>query len=201
MVKLSGLVFVKHGRVGTRSEGPDYFLQTANDVLLLRYQPRMPFQPDYHLEFYGRRMVELEGEMLDKETVQVSSIQAINASAIPQVAPSLGAPFEVRRGETVRLSDAAMEVEFLMVESDSRCPTGAVCVWEGEVVIIARVAAVGSPGEKVRLTLRAGAPEMGSAEVLGYRVTVTDVQPHPVLGQDPPEQGAYVATMVLHALR
>lgn len=202
MVKLQGLVYVKHGRVGTRSEGPDYFLQTYKQDFLLRYQPRLPFQPDYHLEFYGRRMVEVEGTLIDPHTLQVSSIHEILASAIPPLpqGPHLGAPFRVRHGETVTLTDADLDVEFLSVEQDSRCPTGVVCVWEGQAVIVVRVAKTGTPGEKVQLTLRAGHPDLASAEVLGYRVTVTDVQPHPVGGQPPPPHASYVATLVIQTI-
>jgi hypothetical protein len=30
METLKGLVYIKQGRIGTRSEGPDYYLQTFN---------------------------------------------------------------------------------------------------------------------------------------------------------------------------
>ena len=98
------------------------------------------------------------------------------------------------------MEDAGLEVELLAVEQDSRCPTGVVCVWEGQAVVLVGVAKVGGVGEKARLTLRAGHPELASAEVLGYRVTITDLQPHPVGGQPPPAEGSYVATLVVHAL-
>src|SRR5947208_2164189 len=50
MDTFKGLVYVKHGRVGTRSEGPDYYLQTTRGDFLLRYRQRNPWEPDYHLE-------------------------------------------------------------------------------------------------------------------------------------------------------
>lgn len=83
MTKLAGLVYVKHGRVGTRSEGPDYFLQTVKgDVLLVLDQPA-PWLPDYKLEFYGRRMVAVEGDF-DGERFKVAHIQEILAGGLPR---------------------------------------------------------------------------------------------------------------------
>ncbi|MFO0760286.1 MAG: hypothetical protein U0359_27640 [Byssovorax sp.] len=77
-----GLVYVKHGRVGTRSEGPDYILQTARQELVLVYKDRHLWEPDYQLEFYSRRMVEVQG-MLDGQTLKVESIQQILSPMLP----------------------------------------------------------------------------------------------------------------------
>jgi hypothetical protein len=37
MATFKGLVYIKHGRIGTKSEGPDYYLQTFNMEYLLKY--------------------------------------------------------------------------------------------------------------------------------------------------------------------
>ncbi len=57
MDTFKGLLYVKFGRVGSRSEGPDYYLQTKKGDYDLLYQKRNLWEPDYHLEFYCRRMV------------------------------------------------------------------------------------------------------------------------------------------------
>ncbi|MCA9708035.1 MAG: hypothetical protein KDK70_19435 [Myxococcales bacterium] len=82
MKRLAGLVYIKHGRVGSRSEGPDYFLQTKDGDFLLRWGDRPLWEPDYRLEFYGRRMVEVHGEVRDRE-VQVERIDPILATMLP----------------------------------------------------------------------------------------------------------------------
>jgi hypothetical protein len=51
--------------VGTKSEGPVYYLQTQKGDLQLRYQDRHPWEPDYKLEFFVRRMVEIEGKLAE----------------------------------------------------------------------------------------------------------------------------------------
>jgi len=79
---ISGLLYVKHQNVGTRSEGPAYFLQTAKGDLVLTMNDRPPWQPDYELEFYGRAMVEVEGD-LEGAQLKVHGIHRITSSMIP----------------------------------------------------------------------------------------------------------------------
>jgi hypothetical protein len=67
MTTLRGLVFVKQGRIGTRSEGPDYYLQTKElEYPLARKTEDLVFKPDYMLEFYCRKWVEIEGSVMKK---------------------------------------------------------------------------------------------------------------------------------------
>ncbi|WP_157098321.1 hypothetical protein [Chlorobaculum limnaeum] len=82
MNSYKGLIFIKHGRVGTRSEGPDYFLQTKNGDYLLQFKDRHPWQPDYELEFFCRMMVEIEGALNDN-MLKVERILQIPDHHIP----------------------------------------------------------------------------------------------------------------------
>jgi len=81
-----GLLYVKHGRVGSKSEGPDYYIQTFRADYLLQYKERFLWLPDYHLEFYCRRMVEVKGKIIDidKMTIRVESIHEICERDIPR---------------------------------------------------------------------------------------------------------------------
>jgi hypothetical protein len=83
METFSGLVYVKHGSVGTRSEGPDYFLQTCEGDLGLVYQKRNHQDLDYHLEYFCRRIVEVRGEMTPERRVDVKEIRPLCAALIP----------------------------------------------------------------------------------------------------------------------
>jgi hypothetical protein len=58
---------VKQGRIGSKSEGPDYYLQTLKEDFLLWYEERALWKPDYYIEFYNRKIVTVNG-MLEKET-------------------------------------------------------------------------------------------------------------------------------------
>lgn len=107
MGTFKGLVYVKHGRVGTRSEGPDYYLQTAHRDLRLEYNPRYLWELDYQLEFYGRRMVEVSGE-LDESThvLRVEHIAEILSAMIPPE-PATEIQYDMQRGVLVLSADRA----------------------------------------------------------------------------------------------
>lgn len=198
MTKFRGLCYVKHGRVGSRSEGPDYHLQTYNADYLLRYHDRRPWEPDYHLEFFGRRMVEVEGKLIDRQTIQVVAIQQIVSPLIPrpgQVGPSFGEPFELKFGQRVRFDDAAIELAFLGVNEDSRCPVGVTCVWAGRCVVVLSLTPDGEVGQKFDLTAQAGQGDLAAADVLGYHVQLHDVKPYPRAGEPQAPHEQYVVTI------
>jgi hypothetical protein len=60
-----GLLCVKHGRVGDKSEGSDYYLQAFKADYLLQHKERSPWIPNYHLEFYCRKMVEVKRKLVN----------------------------------------------------------------------------------------------------------------------------------------
>lgn len=77
MTTFKGLVYVKHGAVGTKMEGPVYYLQMKTGEVILHYNTRQLWEPDYYLEFFSRRMVQIEGELTDERNVKVKRIDAI----------------------------------------------------------------------------------------------------------------------------
>jgi hypothetical protein len=77
MSDYKGLVYMKHGRVGSRSEGPDYFLQTKTGEFRLNFSNRLPFEPDYHLAFYCGKIVLITGEAVNDEI----TVEHINETA------------------------------------------------------------------------------------------------------------------------
>jgi len=83
MTTLKGLLYVKHGLIGREDEGPDYYLQTMHGDFLLQYEDRPHWIPDYHLEYFCRRIVEVEGEVLPERKVQVKSIKQLFVPLIP----------------------------------------------------------------------------------------------------------------------
>ena len=85
METLKGLVYVKHGRIGSKSEGPDYYLQTFDRECLLKYADRHLWELDYYLEFFCRKFVEVTGEHdEDTNTIKVKSIKEICVGFIPR---------------------------------------------------------------------------------------------------------------------
>ena len=79
-------------------------------------------------------------------------------------------------------------VSFDRVVSDSRCPSGVVCVWEGEVTVALTLSESDGP---VAFTLSDDSP---TRVVGGYTFELVSVQPSPVAGTATPEN-AYRATI------
>jgi len=53
--------------------------------------------------------------------------------------PSLGHSIILGYNQVLRIEEEGLEVKFLGIISDSRCPKGAVCYWPGEVVALVKV--------------------------------------------------------------
>lgn len=180
MATFQGLVYVKHGRIGTRSEGPDYFLQTARGEYLLRYQERHLWMPDYHLEFFCRAMVEVTGALEEKDSIKVESIREILAPYLPR-APALDTPIQLKVGEEAIFAEQDLSVRFLQIAEDSRCPTGAQCIWAGQVTASLKIGHGGQSSEEAALTLRPGGEELATRELFGFCFTLLGVEPHPAV--------------------
>lgn len=172
-----GLVYVKIGRIGSKSEGPDYFLQTAKAELQLEYEQRTPWTPDYHLELFNRRMVRVTGSFEDSVFVvkTITEISSLGLPRLTRVELAVGASTQVGH-VTIGLSEIR----------DSRCPTGAVCIRAGEAIAALWASRGLTEGaERFELTLEAGRPELATKQVLGARFTLTGVEPHPTVEQPP----------------
>jgi len=193
-----GLVYVKHGRVGSRSEGPDYYLQTMQGDYLLHFQNRPPFQPDYHLEFHVRQMVEVSGVLQAPRLIEVQSISQILSSRLPPpeaTSPQLGEPVTLAQGESLFFPGESLRLRFLDVPEDSRCPPDVVCIWAGCVVATFHIDVGSSQPTPFSLTLKPGDPDKATAIVQGYRVTLQNLDP----ASRPPENQPtlYTATLKL----
>lgn len=112
---------------------------------------------------------------------------------------SLGGNYEL--GDTmtvwirkeVTISSENMLIGFPKLIEESRCPTGATCLWEGNAKVGINLA-IGY-GAVVELELNTGL-EPRSAEVMGYNVELIDVLPHPHILADPNPDGYSVLLRV-----
>ena len=48
---------------------------------------------------------------------------------------ALDTPFTLGINDTIALSDVDLNITFAEVSEDSRCPTDAACVWEGQAIV------------------------------------------------------------------
>jgi hypothetical protein len=107
----------------------------------------------------------------------------------------LNQPFQLRVGEWARVEDAGLELHFVEVGEDSRCPSNALilCVWEGDGAVVVEIASVevDARTDTLHTTLDPKAVDLGSFLLHLERLVPypEDVTPIPV--------GEYVASFVL----
>lgn len=94
-------------------------------------------------------------------------------------------------GETGR--SGVIELTFLEVLEDSRCPTGVTCVSAGRARIA--VNAVPPGGEKTRIELSTESEAAGRAEVGRHTVRLVRVEPYP-MSQEAIPPASYHATLI-----
>src|SRR5436309_11682340 len=91
----------------------------------------------------------------------------------------LGSPFELDAGQSARITGSDLQLQFVRVESDSRCPAGVQCITAGEAVVALRARTGNAHAELLRLHLLGGAPpdSEATAHVDGYRVSLMGLDP------------------------
>ena len=50
-------------------------------------------------------------------------------------AATLNAPIQLAPGQSAVFDAANLEVKFVAIDSDSRCPSDVACVWAGEIIV------------------------------------------------------------------
>jgi hypothetical protein len=86
--------------------------------------------------------------------------------------------FRLQPGESMSIGDGAMLIKFKMLAEDSRCPEGAVCVWQGNARVILEV-------DRSELALNTFL-EPKQSTMNGYTIRLVDVDPYPKIGSSIP---------------
>jgi hypothetical protein len=89
--------------------------------------------------------------------------------------PKLGEEIEINYGQCVSFQDNHLTIKFVAVEEDSRCPEGAVCVWEGNGRVAIEVS-------KTAFVLNTSL-EPKEIEYKGYKIRLTSLLPYPKLNK------------------
>jgi hypothetical protein len=91
-------------------------------------------------------------------------------------AATLNAPIQLAPGQSAVFDAENLEVMFVGIESDSRCPSDVACVWAGEVVVRLTV-------RKDRRTQELAVKGNENLPVAGFVVSVLEVLPPPKSSQ------------------
>jgi len=115
-------------------------------------------------------------------------LPACSSSTAPSV--PLNEEFTMAPGESVAIERAAIFVQFVGVEGDSRCPADTFCVWAGDALVKIEVR---SARGRQTYDLHTGS----LMPVVHDRMTITLVQlsPYPFGSRPPIQPGDYRATL------
>ncbi len=99
-----------------------------------------------------------------------------------EVKTSLGQEFSLSIGQSVVITGEDLEIRFVEVSEDSRCPKDVTCVWEGRVIALVEISADGS-SQQLKLT-QPGLTEQYVMETYkDYQLTFK-VEPYPEEGKE-----------------
>jgi len=106
-----------------------------------------------------------------------------------------GTPFDLAVGASVEVGDEGLLMGFTGILSDSRCPIGAVCVWEGDAEAALWIEVPGRPRED--FVLHTSAMFVQSRDVGCAVIHLLSVTPHPTLDGPPIDPADYVVQLLV----
>lgn len=119
----------------------------------------------------------------------------VQGAATPPARPVVAAmdrPFTLKVGATARIESENLEIEFLGVVADSRCPKGVQCAWAGDATVRLRVTEPG--GARTVREVHTSGRSPGTSSPSPYAVRVVGLAPVPVADRATAPD-SYVATL------
>lgn len=99
-----------------------------------------------------------------------------------ELTADLGQEFTLSIGQSARIEGESLQVSFEEVLEDSRCPTGATCIWEGRVSIAVEITDNESPYRMV--LIQSGMSDQYASETYKEYQFTFKVNPYPELGTE-----------------
>ncbi len=106
----------------------------------------------------------------------------VSCTGTDELKTGLGQEFNLSIGQSAQIEGENLQVRFGEVLEDSRCPTGATCIWEGRVSLAVEIKDNGSPYKMV--LIQSGMNDQYTSETYkAYQLTFK-VNPYPELGTE-----------------
>ncbi|HWQ18798.1 MAG TPA: cupredoxin family copper-binding protein [Methanotrichaceae archaeon] len=115
------------------------------------------------------------------------------------VSAKLGLPFQIRVGQTASIENEGIEVKFINVTGDSRCPSDVACIWAGQATVLVDVIKEGRDMGIFNLTSTTSSGGLAAKSFDGYSVRLDKIEPYPKSSQKI-ELSDYVATLVVQKI-
>ena len=126
----------------------------------------------------------------------IVGLVALLSACSSAAAPRLGDEFTLRVGQSASIPELNLWMRFIKVVDDSRCPAGALCIWEGDGAVLIEVAPLNgdSKEDTLHTTLDPRSILLGRAEL-----RLVKLEPAPATsGSIAP--GDYVVTLITQAV-
>ena len=107
-----------------------------------------------------------------------------------------GNEFNLGVNQVANLAGENLTVKFVSIESDSRCPTGSRCFWQGQVKATVSIGQNGENLGEFTLIKAVGQSSLAIAAVAGYEIKLLDVSPYPQQNRKP-DVADYVVTLTI----
>ncbi|HSD05455.1 MAG TPA: plastocyanin/azurin family copper-binding protein [Nitrosopumilaceae archaeon] len=112
------------------------------------------------------------------------------------VSATLATQFQLKTQQTAIIESENIQIKFLNVTEDSRCPSDVTCVWEGLVTILVNIKQNGQDLGDFKLTQRGGQEKLASQNFIGQKMDLVEVNPYPK-STEPISFSDYTATLVV----
>ncbi len=107
---------------------------------------------------------------------------------------TLDDPFQLQINETAELESENLQLRFSSVTEDSRCATGAQCVWAGRGTVLIDVLKNGNSIGAFSLSTEGG---LSNTTFEDYTLKLTALNPYPII-DEPINLADYTATLVVN---
>jgi hypothetical protein len=121
-------------------------------------------------------------------------IVVVAAASIAHAQTGSEVKLELKAGESAVVGPEGLVVGFDGVPSDSRCPTGVLCIWEGDAV--ARIWTNLESEPKETFDLHSHRSFKWKASYHGYQISLMTIAPYPHIDVPIPP-GEYVASLTV----
>jgi hypothetical protein len=91
----------------------------------------------------------------------------------------LGREFKLRPRQQVTLQGESLQITFVEVKDDSRCPADVTCVWAGNAAVRLEVSWRGRARKSLRLNTSGSPSLVGENQYRGYQVKLVGLSPYP----------------------
>ena len=110
---------------------------------------------------------------------------------------NLGQQFNLKFAQTASINGEPLMIKFSQLVSDSRCPTGAVCVWEGEVSCLLDITYQNVLNQKI-ITKSGSSTDLASSDFDAY-IILFDVQPYPEVDKQIKDEDYSLKLIIKHS--